>query len=143
MPYTLKEKNGATVITSESRKSEELFVDAARALFGLLYESEHIREDERIKIVVDAPSLSALLHAWLNELIERKDIHGLVFRDFSIASIQKVNDSQYLLTGAAYGETYDAIKHICKKQHATIDADNCVCDQKENSASCSFEVHTS
>ncbi len=142
MPYTIEEKNGSIHVSSESKRTEELFIDAARALFGVLYDVSQVREDERIKIVVDAPSISALLYAWLTELIERQHIHELVFKDFSIVSIQKVNDSQYLLTGAAFGEPFDAQKHIPKKTGAVIPEQSCVCEQQEQRATCSFQIQT-
>ncbi len=140
MPYTIEEKNDSIHIACESKRMEELFIDAARALFGIMYDAAHIRENERIKIVVDAASLPKLLYAWLTELVERQQIHAVVFKDFSIVSIQKVHDTQYLLTGAAYGEVFDVVKHIPKKQNLSILESTCVCEQKEQGATCSFEI---
>ena len=120
MPYTVSEQKGRIEIRAESSSLIEVFLDGARALFSLMADAEHLKDDQRVKIVVDAKDIPSLFAAWLKELAERSEQYGIIFGECSIASIQKVNDSQFLLTGAAYGETFDPAKHTRKKTITTI-----------------------
>lgn len=115
MPYTLSEKKEGTEISVEASSASDAFMDGARALFSIMADSEHLKGDERVKIVVDAKDMPSLFVSWLKELSERSEQYNILFGECSIASIQKVNDSQYLLTGAAYGENFDSSKHTRKK----------------------------
>lgn len=140
MPFTIEEKEKTIHITSTAKKQTELFVETARALFSCIYDIDRIHGRDRVKIVVDAASPHALLHAWLQELLARKNIHKIAFGEFSVASIQKVSDLQYLLTGAAYGEQDDPPTHPELKKIKEIRNDSCACDEKDGIATCSYEV---
>lgn len=115
MPYTLTEQKGAIDIRAEGSSLADVFMDGARALFSIVADAEHLKGDQRVKIVVDSKDIPSLFCAWLKELAERSEQYNLLFAECSIASIQKVNDSQYLLTGAAYGEPLDPSVHVRKK----------------------------
>ncbi len=141
MPFTIEEKEKSIFIKATAKKHTELFIETARALFGCIYDSEHIRGRDRIKIVVDAPSMHELLHAWLQELVTRNSIHKMAFSEFSVASIQKINDTQYLLTGAAYGEQDDPPTHTVLKKIKEIRNNSCNCTEQEGSTvACEYEV---
>lgn len=115
MPFTLSEQQEGIILTSSGTSLSEVFMDGARALFSLMADAEHLKSTERIKIVIDAKDIPSLFSAWLTELSERSAQYNLLLGECSIASIQKVNDSQYLLTGAAYGEPYNAENSVQKK----------------------------
>lgn len=119
MPFTLSEQKEGIALRSSGVSLSEVFMDGARALFSLDADAEHLKCTERVKIVIDAKDIPSLFSAWLTELSERSAQYNLQFGECSIASIQKVSDSQYLLTGAAYGESYDPAhstrKNLVKK----------------------------
>lgn len=110
--HTEKEKN---IIQLQGKKLEDMFSEGALAVFHALYDTDAIRGNERIKVVVEAKDLSDLFHAWITGLIERADVVGITCGDFRASSIQKISDSRYLLTGIAYGEPFDEKKHGAKK----------------------------
>lgn len=114
MPYSVSEQKGEMKIEVEGSSLNEVFMDGARALFSVMSDSDHLKSDERVKVVIDAKDTSSLFGAWIKELADRSEQYNVLFGECSIASIQKVHDSQYLFTGAAYGETYDASKHSRK-----------------------------
>ncbi len=120
MPYTLTEQKDGTEICVEGATVVDVFMDGARALFSLIVDSEHLKTDERVKIVVDAKDMPSLFTAWLKELADRSEQYNILFGECSVVSIQKVNNSQYLLTCAAYGENFDPAKHIRKKTIKSI-----------------------
>lgn len=135
MPYTLTEEKNGVSIRATGTSLAEMFMDGARALFFIMSDDEHLHCTERIKIVVDAKDIPSLFKEWLTELIGRSEQYGLLFGECSIASIQKVNDSQYLLTGAAYGEPLhsatdkkkNVVKGVKDPQFAEEEGGNTAC----------------
>ncbi len=125
MPYRTSEEGNETTLLAEGTSYSQVFQDGAAGLFSLMFDIEKVRGDKRVDIVVDAKNIDALFTAWLKGLLERKDINQMVFSEFSVATIQKVSDTQYLLTAAAYGEDYDPAKHTIKKQVKEIKVSSC------------------
>ncbi|MBI4272305.1 archease [Candidatus Uhrbacteria bacterium] len=112
MAYTIKRQKDNTIISVDAAKEIDAFLDAARGLYASMYDFEKIRgRTERVKIVVEGKSVEDLLRAWLQELLDRRSIHGIIYGSFSIVSIQKISNTQYLLTGSAHGEAHDPRLH--------------------------------
>lgn len=105
-------KEGETIsLQFQEKKLEDLFVRGAFVVFHALYDTDAINGTERIKLVVQAKNLSELFHLWISELLDRAEVQNIVCGEFRVSSIQKISDSQYLLTGIAYGEPFDSQKH--------------------------------
>jgi len=85
---------------------EQLFSNAAYALFSLIIEPESITERLHSYIRVAADNRESLLIAWLNELIYFFDAEHLLFNRFQIRNL---NNNQ--LTAICYGEAIDPLKH--------------------------------
>lgn len=111
MSYTVNKDGKVITLHLEGKKLEDMFSEGALAIFHTLYDTDAIRGTERIRFVVQAKNLSNLFHVWIQELFERTQIQNIACGEFRVASIQKINGSEYLLTGIAYGETFDASKH--------------------------------
>ncbi|MEK7648930.1 MAG: archease [Patescibacteria group bacterium] len=140
MPYTLTENKGGIELRSEGTIAIDAFLDGGRALFSLMGDSEHLKDKERIKMVVDAKNIESLFAEWLRELVRHSEEQNILFGECSIASIQKVNDSQYLLTGAAYGEVCDASKHARKRSIKNISHPECSIDEEKHTVVCSAQI---
>lgn len=140
MPYTLTENKGGFDLHSIGATTSDAFLDGGRALFSLMGDSEHLKDEERVKIVVDAVSMEALFAEWLRELLRHSEDQNILFGECSIASIQKVNDSQFLLTGAAYGEIFDSSKHTRKTTIKNISHPTCSSDEDRHTTECSAVI---
>ncbi len=140
MPYTLTEAEGGFEIRSQGATVVDAFLDGGRALFSLMGDSEHLKDEERVKMVVDAKSMDSLFTEWLQELVRHSEEQNILFGECSIASIQKVNESQYLLTGSAYGETYDGSKHTKKRTIKKISHSQCITDEEAHTTTCTAIV---
>ena len=88
---------------------EELFVNAAAALFAVLVSAETIEEREKRVVAVTAPALDDLMVSWLGELLYLFDTEGLLLRGFQIKSIR--DDS---LNATVRGEVLDPARHEIK-----------------------------
>lgn len=140
MSYAIERENDITSITAEGVKEKEAFLDAARGLFASIYDFEKIHgRDERVKIVVEEKSLVGLLRVWLQELLERRTIHEIIYGSFSIVSIQKINNTQYLLTGSASGEAFDSTKHPTF-DNPVLQSKGMACSEGDKNFSCTFQI---
>jgi len=88
---------------------EELFSNAALALFSLIVEPGSIEEKLHRNLKVSSEDRDSLLVNWLNELIYVFDAEHILFRRFDINSL-----SENLLRATCYGESFNPMKHKIK-----------------------------
>ncbi len=88
---------------------EELFSNAALALFSLITEPESVEEKLHLNLEVSSENRDSLLVEWLNELIYLFDVKHILFNRFDIESL-----THNQLKAACYGETFDPMKHKIK-----------------------------
>jgi SHS2 domain-containing protein len=88
---------------------EELFSNAALALFSLITEPERIEEKLHLDLEISSEGRDSLLVEWLNELIYLFDVKHILFNRFDIGSLTH-ND----LKATCYGENFDPMRHKIK-----------------------------
>ncbi len=88
---------------------EELFSNAALALFSLITELESIKEKLHFDLKVSSEDRDSLLVEWLNELIYLFDVEHILFNRFDIESL-----THNQLKAVCYGETFNPVKHKIK-----------------------------
>lgn len=91
------------------KNRKEVYQHAAEALFEIITDLDTIEAIETRDITVEADGWEPLLIAWLNEFIYLLDTREMLFRDFTILSL----DEQRIV-GTANGEPYDAERHPIK-----------------------------
>jgi SHS2 domain-containing protein len=89
---------------------EELFSNAALALFSLITEPESIEEKSHINLKVSSEDRDSLLVEWLNELIYFFDANHILFNRFDIESL-----THNELKATCHGEGFDPLKHKIKR----------------------------
>ena len=89
---------------------EEAFENGAKAMFNVMVDLEKVESEKEIKIECEASNLEELFIEWLNKLLSEAGIENLVFSDFKMGEIKKMNSS-YKLLGLAMGEKLDPKKH--------------------------------
>jgi SHS2 domain-containing protein len=88
---------------------EELFCNAALALFSLITEPGSIQEKSHLNLRVSSDDRDSLLVEWLNELIYFFDAKHILFNRFDIESL-----THNQLKATCYGEGFDPMKHKIK-----------------------------
>jgi len=88
---------------------EELFCNAALALFSLITEPGSIQEKSHLNLRVSSDERDSLLVEWLNELIYFFDAKHILFNRFDIESL-----THNQLKATCYGEGFDPMKHKIK-----------------------------
>jgi protein archease len=89
---------------------EEVFSNAALALFSLITEPESIKEKAHLDLKVSSEDRDSLLVEWLNELIYFFDAKHLLFNRFEIESL--TNNE---LKATCHGEGFDPLRHKIKR----------------------------
>jgi len=79
MPWEELEHTADAAFRVWAEDLEELFVDAARALFELIADLENVEPKERVEIEVEADDLVELFHDWLEELLFRHEVNEMLF----------------------------------------------------------------
>jgi SHS2 domain-containing protein len=88
---------------------EELFSNAALALFSLITEPESVEEKLHLNLEVSSEDTDSLLIEWLNELIYLFDAKHMLFNRFDIGNVTP-NE----LKATCHGEGFDPMKHKIK-----------------------------
>lgn len=84
----------------------EAFANAAKGMFSIITDLAAIQTRESQRITVSAPDLEALLVNWLNELLYRFEVDGILFADFAVETLD-----QQRLEATCLGERIDPQRH--------------------------------
>ena len=90
---------------------EEVFANAAYALFDLLTDVGSARNQLAHEVCVEGMDREDLLVRWLNELLFLWEKERYVFREFHIVRLTATS-----LKAVARGEIFDAARHECKTE---------------------------
>jgi len=85
----------------------ELFADAALAMFEVMINTKQVKPKILRKIKVEGNDLESLMFNWLNELLLYVDSENLVFSDFKV----KVGEKKFSLSAECKGEKINREKH--------------------------------
>lgn len=86
---------------------EKAFEEAARAMFGLMVELEEVRPGREVEIKVKGKDLETLFYNWMAELLTESNLNEVIFSSFSVNSIDKTFNGDYILLGKARGQSYE------------------------------------
>ena len=87
---------------------EELFANAAIAMYSLMTDVDEIEEEEEREIEINSEDLYSLMFDWLDELIFLFDSESLVMKKFDIA----VNETDFSICGNCKGGKFDPSRHV-------------------------------
>jgi SHS2 domain-containing protein len=86
---------------------DELFGNAALAMFEVMINTKQIKPKVKKKIRVSGDDLESLMFNWLNALLVYVDGENLAFNKFKV----KVNEKRLSLNAECRGEKIDSKKH--------------------------------
>lgn len=109
MPFEYLEVTAEVGIRAWGSTLAEAFVEAARALFGLMVDLSAVRVEQTVSVELHAASPETLLADWLNRLILERDRTGCVFSSFHVVITSQ--DEKFSLAGHASGEPFDRERH--------------------------------
>lgn len=86
-PFEVLSHTADTAIIVRGRSVEELFANAGRAFFELMFDMEDARGMGSVSISVEGEGLADLLVSWLSELLAVVEVEGLVLVDFELTVV--------------------------------------------------------
>ena len=108
-PFEIIDHTADVGIIAYGADVEQLFSNAALALFSLITEPENVEEKLHLDLEVSSEDRDSLLVEWLNELIYLFDVKNILFKRFDIESLTRNQ-----LKAICYGEDFDPMKHKIK-----------------------------
>ncbi len=87
--------------------AEEVFEQAALALFSLVCDPLHIGARETVEVTLEAEAMDLLLAAWLNELLSVFEARHLVLSQFDLEEL-----GEHFLRATVTGEPLDMSRHV-------------------------------
>jgi SHS2 domain-containing protein len=97
--------NGATM--------EEAFGNAALAMFEVMTDTQKVSQGHREAMEVEAEDEYALLYSWLEALLVKFEVNGMLYSKFDVHSI-KETATGFKLKATVHGEKFDPQKHSQK-----------------------------
>ena len=86
---------------------EELYANAAIAMYSLMTDIDEIEADVERAIELKAEDFQSLMFDWLDEMIFLFEAESLVMKKFDI----DVNSTDFRITGTCRGGRFDPYKH--------------------------------
>ena len=109
MGYEFLDHTGDLGIRVWAANVEEIFQEAARALFDIITDLDKVEVRISREVTVQGLGREELLVAWLSELLYLHEVEGLLFCDFALIEIDERN-----VKGVAKGEKYHEGRHAIK-----------------------------
>ena len=108
--FEFLEHTADVLIAAHGQMLEEAFENAALAMFEVMTDTTKIDTVQEDTIEVEAEDEYALLYSWLEALLVKFEIKGMLFSKFKIDRIQDTPDG-YKLQASVWGEKFNAEKH--------------------------------
>jgi len=91
----------------------EAFENAALATFEVMTDTSKVTASIEESLTVEAEDEYALLYSWLEALLVKFEVNGMLYSKFTISSLEETDDG-FKLTATISGEKFDAAKHTQK-----------------------------
>lgn len=78
---------------------EQVFINAAGAMFAIIADTRHIKSKEQREIIQEAQGYDELLRVWLQELLYHFSLSGIIFKEFTVQSL-----SPHAIKAIVWGE---------------------------------------
>ena len=108
--FEFLEHTADVLIAAYGQTLEQAFENAALAMFEVMTDTTRIDTVQEETVEVEAEDEYALLYSWLEALLVKFEIKGMLFSKFKIDRIQDTPDG-YKLQANVWGEKFNAEKH--------------------------------
>jgi SHS2 domain-containing protein len=91
----------------------EAFENAALAMFEVMTDTAKVAATAEDSLTVEAEDEYALLYSWLEALLVKAEVNGMLYSKFKISQLEETTDG-FKLTATMWGEKFNAAKHAQK-----------------------------
>ncbi|MEM3701066.1 MAG: archease [Candidatus Bathyarchaeia archaeon] len=97
-------------IAAYGRDLAEAFENAAAAMFEVMTDIEKVDPEDEDYVEVEAADEHALLYNWLEELLVKSEINGMLYSKFEVSEIVRTAEG-FRLKARIWGEKFNPEKH--------------------------------
>ena len=108
--FEFLEHTADILIAAHGQTLEDAFENAALAMFEVMTDTTKINPTQEETVEVEAEDEYALLYSWLEALLVKFEVNGMLYSKFKIASLQDAPDG-FKLKAQVWGEKFNAEKH--------------------------------
>jgi len=111
--FRFLEHTADAYIAAYGKNLGEAFENAARAMFDVMTEAEKVNAKVEDQIETAGQDEYALLYNWLEALLVKSEINGMLYSKFRISYLDRTNEGLEL-AAKIWGEKFDPKKHLQK-----------------------------
>jgi len=100
-------------IAAHGKNLEEAFENAALAMFEVMTDTAKVSSNEEDSVEVEAEDEYALLYNWLEALLVKFEVNGMLYSKFKISRLEETSDG-FKIKATVWGEKFNAEKHVQK-----------------------------
>lgn len=108
--FEFLEHTADAYIAAHGKNIEEAFENAAVAMFEVMTNTEKISPKQKHFVEVEAEDEYALLYSWLEALLVKFEIQGMLFSKFKILNFEATT-RRFKIKAAIWGELFNPKKH--------------------------------
>jgi len=108
--FEFLEHTADILIAAHGQTLEEAFENAALAMFEVMTDTTKINPTQEDTVEVEAEDEYALLYSWLESLLVKFEVNGMLYSKFKVISLRDAPEG-FKLKANVWGEKYTAEKH--------------------------------
>ena len=108
--FEFLEHTADVLISAHGASLEQAFENAALAMFEVMTDTTKINPIEKDTVEVEAEDEYALLYSWLEALLVKFEVNGMLCSKFEILGLED-NSEGFKLKANIWGEKFNAEKH--------------------------------
>lgn len=111
--FKFLEHTADVFIEAYGKKMEEVYENAALALFEVMTDTSKINQTLSEIVEVRATDNFELLYNWIEQFLIKFEVENKIYSKFKVEAIKKINSELYL-SAKIFGEPFDHEKHPSK-----------------------------
>ena len=111
--FEFLEHTADVYIAAHGKNLEEAFENAALAMFEVMTDTAKVSPNEEDSVEVEAEDEYALLYNWLEALLVKFEVNGMLYSKFKISRLEETAEG-FRLKATVWGEKFNAKKHAQK-----------------------------
>ncbi len=108
--FEFLEHTADVYIAAHGATTEEALANAAHAMFEVMTDTEKVTPTHKEAVEVEAEDEYALLYSWLEALLVKFEVSGMLYSKFEVKSFKETKEG-FKLKATVWGEKFDAAKH--------------------------------
>ncbi len=108
--FEFLEHTADILIAAHGQTIQEAFENSALAMFEVMTDTTKVYPTQQDTIEVQAEDEYALLYNWLEALLVKFEVNGMLYSKFKIDGLKDDNDD-FKLNATVWGEKFSAEKH--------------------------------